>query len=111
MEDHQGGLIFSVSHGKSGPCWASRWRCPWGSWMLGLKLQKLWTGDQSLRVARTTRVQRSQGVGRQEWGGRGETLRRETEEGSQGEIGRAHERKATEARKETFEKNCNGPGC
>lgn len=58
MEDHQGRLIFNVSHAKSGPCWAPRW----GSWMLGLKSQKLWTGDQSLRVARTTRVQRSQGV-------------------------------------------------
>lgn len=43
-------------------------------------------------------------------GSRGETLRREIEEDSQGEIRRAHERKATGTRKETFEKNCKVPG-
>lgn len=78
MEGHQGGLTFSGSHATSGPCWAPRWRCPWGSWMLGLKAQKLWTGDQSLSpalqvpiLARMGLVPTAQGVSGLQWWNRG----------------------------------------
>lgn len=69
------GLSFDVSQAKSGPCWTSRRRCPLGSWMLGLKLQKPWTGDQSLQSGEHhEHVEVARGSVRTGNKGRGETL-------------------------------------